>query len=99
MEQLDKEERKRLMRVLDKYDALESMVQGHHKRLKDIDEWLHFPPDIGPADHITDHVANKLSRIRKGDLTAFIVRSTIWTAILAAGTLIMIGVKQWIFRQ
>lgn len=98
MEQLDKQERKQLMRVLDKFEMLEGMVQGHHKTLKEHGEWLHFPPDIGPADHIIDHVANKLASKRKGDMNAFLLRSTIWSIVIAVMTLVVMGAKQWILQ-
>ena len=73
-----------------------SSVQDHHKRIRTIEEFLHFPNDIGPADHVTDHISMKENKKRTKDLQHQVVKSVIWATIVFLFSLLLIGLKDWV---
>jgi len=73
-----------------------AMVRDHHNRLRNIEEYIHFPPDYGPSDHVHHHVAAKLDEARRADNQAQFVKSAIFVSMLFLLGLIGLGVKVWI---
>jgi len=78
-------------------EIIRGMIRDHHKRLRDLEEYHHFPEDIGPADHVTDHISIKAANKRKMDIQSQIIKSIIWAVMLFIIGLIGIGAKSWIF--
>jgi len=82
----------------EEWTQMKSAYQDHHKRLRDIEEYLHFPPDYGPADHVHEHVSNKLKEQRKAENQGQIIKSLTLATMLFILGLIGLGVKVWILQ-
>jgi len=81
------------------FNKLKDACEEQRSEIQKLKEWLHFPPDIGPAEHITDHVLMKAKNKRKIEIQSHVMKSLIVTALLFLLGLFVIGAKQWILLQ
>jgi len=80
-------------------DAMtKAMLSEHHKRLRDVEEFLHFGEEVSPAEHVTFHKMAAQNSKRKADNQAVFVRTLIFAATIFLIGLIGMGAKLWILQ-
>lgn len=80
----------------EEWAQIKSAYHDHHVRIRNIEEYLHFPPDFGPSDHVHQHVTTKLQEERKADNQAQFIKSLFFVTMIFILGLVGLGVKVWI---
>jgi len=83
----------------DEFNKVKDDCTRQDLELQKIKEWLHFPPDIGPAEHVTDHVLMKEKKNRKTEIQSHVMKSLVVASLVFLFGLLILGAKQWFFLQ
>jgi len=75
---------------------IEDILTNVQSEIKEIKRYLDFPNDIGPADHIQQHILFKIKNKRTADLVLTIIKAVVWIAVAAVGTLVAFGIRGWL---
>jgi len=66
------------------------------KELSEVKEYIHFPPDYGPVDHVSYHIEAKIRKKNNADLLYALKKWFFILVLTAVLSIFGLGFDQWL---